>query len=106
MINPTTSSLLRGYTRQSAQTGATRTEPAVLRAPDRRAPAQGAPGQPAETSKTQSADPLSQAISPAEKEMIQERFPESNRMSMRLYGPSRPAGQVAARLGSLLDIKG
>ncbi len=67
MINPTTSSLIRGYTRQSAQTGST---------------------------------------GPEEKQMIQDRSPESNRMSPRLYGRSRPVGQAPARIGSLLDIKG
>lgn len=41
-----------------------------------------------------------------EKRMIESQFPSTARMSLRLYGPARPAMSGSEALGSRIDLKG
>ncbi len=50
--------------------------------------------------------PSATNLSGQEKEMIDTQFPESARMSLRLYGPARPASLTPDGIGSRLDLKG
>lgn len=110
MIKPTTSSLVAGYTRQSAQRHI-----GHANAGNRNTVAEHAPRKtdaPLTTSSTSpqsaagSASALGETLSAAEQDLIGNRFPESPRMALRLYGPARPAGPGQPTIGSLLDIKG
>ncbi len=105
MINPINSALNASYTRQSAHADGARVERRIQHAPGR-APGSSVADAPATGAASRQAAPLNEAITPAEREMIHERFPNSTRMTQRLYGPARPATQMPASLGSLIDIKG
>jgi hypothetical protein len=102
MINPINSALNATYTRQTAQADGPRVERRTPHAPGR-APGSSMADAPARETQ---ASGLNETITPAEREMIHERFPNSKRMTQRLYGPARPATQMPASLGSLIDIKG
>jgi hypothetical protein len=49
---------------------------------------------------------LAASLTGEEKQMIESQFPSTERMSLRLYGPARPATQATEALGSRIDLKG
>ena len=85
MIRPTSSLPLSALVRDRAPG---RTDTAAPRAPEK----SGASGTP--------------DLSAQEKAMIDDRFPASKRMTLRLYGPARPAGQMPDGIGSNIDLRG
>ncbi|MBO6575812.1 MAG: hypothetical protein JJ896_12480 [Rhodothermales bacterium] len=65
-----------------------------------------APNAPSPLPGKRAGDSPAAARSPEERHMIEAQFPETKRMSLRLYGPARPASQVEHSLGSFIDLKG
>jgi hypothetical protein len=67
------------------------------------------PGSSAAESESAQAAPAAKpeaSLSEEESAMIQRFFPESNRMTLRLYGPHRPSELNPGAVGGRLDLKG
>lgn len=52
------------------------------------------------------APPSPDPLSAAERQMIDQYFPPSPRMTLRLYGPGRPTAVTPHGLGRRLDLRG